>query len=206
MPTIRATTSSALATPWTASGVAARIKKNGKPDVVEYSEIDKETAEAKDPEHPEMLKFRAANIVNHYYSFRFLETIESWAHKLPHHVARKKIPYVNTETGETIKPEKPNGIKLEQFVFDCFPFLTLEKFACMEVKREDEFSPLKNARGTGEDDPDTSKQDIMTQGKKWVQAAGATVVSEDAEAGIEVSPLISYVSSQRYPLVCETER
>lgn len=76
----------------------------------------------------------------------------------------------------------------------------------MEVKREDEFSPLKNARGTGEDDPDTSKQDIMTQGKKWVQAAGATVVSEDAEAGIEVSPLISYVSSQRYPLVCETER
>ena len=76
----------------------------------------------------------------------------------------------------------------------------------MEVKREDEFSPLKNARGTGEDDPDTSKQDIMTQGKKWVQAAGATVVSEDAEAGIEVSPLISYVSSQRYLLVCETER
>ncbi|KAJ6192928.1 nucleotide-diphospho-sugar transferase [Bipolaris maydis] len=168
------------------------LQKNGKPDVVEYSEISTEDAEAKDPKDSELLKFRAANIVNHYYSYSFLESIPAWAKKLPHHVARKKIPYVNTETGETIKPEKPNGIKLEQFVFDCFPFLTLDKFACMEVKREDEFSPLKNARGTGEDDPDTSKQDIMTQGKRWVQAAGATVVSEDPKEGIEVSPLISY--------------
>jgi UDP-N-acetylglucosamine/UDP-N-acetylgalactosamine diphosphorylase len=163
------------------------LQKNGKPDVVEYSEIDDETAEAKDSKNSELLKFRAANIVNHYYSYKFLESIPEWCKKLPHHVARKKIPHV--------KPEKPNGIKLEQFVFDCFPFLSLDKFACMEVKREDEFSPLKNARGTGEDDPDTSKVDIMTQGKKWVQAAGATVVSEDPKAGIEVSPLISYVSA-----------
>jgi UDP-N-acetylglucosamine/UDP-N-acetylgalactosamine diphosphorylase len=123
------------------------LQKNGKPDVVEYSEIDSATAEAKDPLNPEILKFRAANIVNHYYSYNFLENIPKWAHKLPHHVARKKIPCVNTETGESVKPEKPNGIKLEQFVFDCFPFLSMDKFACQEVRREDEFSPLKNARG-----------------------------------------------------------
>ncbi|KAK2787458.1 UDP-N-acetylglucosamine pyrophosphorylase [Onygenales sp. PD_12] len=169
------------------------LLKNGKPDVVEYSEIDKETAEAKDPKHPDVLKFRAANIVNHYYSFSFLESIEVWAPDLPHHVARKKIPYVNTETGETIKPERPNGIKLEQFVFDVFPLLPLDKFASIEVKREDEFSPLKNARGTGEDDPDTSKRDIMSQGAQWVQAAGGIVVTEPEQAsGVEVSPLISY--------------
>lgn len=178
------------------------LLKNGKPDVVEYSEIDKETAEAKDPKQPGVLKFRAANIVNHYYSFRFLESIPEWAHKLPHHVARKKIPYVDTEKGTTVKPEKPNGIKLEQFVFDVFPMLELDKFACMEVKREEEFSPLKNSRGTGEDDPDTSKKDIMQQGKRWLQAAGATVVSDEADAGVEISPLISYVSKpiqQRSP-------
>lgn len=170
------------------------LLKNGNPDVVEYSEIDKETAEARDAKQPDVLKFRAANIVNHYYSFRFFESIPQWAHKLPHHVARKKIPYVDTEKGTTVKPEKPNGIKLEQFVFDVFPMLELNKFACMEVKREDEFSPLKNAKGTGEDDPDTSKKDIMDQGKRWAQAAGATVVSENKDDGIEVSPLISYVS------------
>ncbi|MCJ1445037.1 MAG: UDP-N-acetylglucosamine pyrophosphorylase [Stictis urceolatum] len=168
------------------------LLKNGKPDVVEYSEIDKETAEAKDPRHHDVLKFRAANIVNHYYSFRFLEIIEEWLHQLPHHVARKKIPCVDTDSGESIKPSKPNGIKLEQFVFDVFPLLELDKFASMEVKREDEFSPLKNARGTGEDDPDTSKQDILSQGARWVRSAGATVESEGTSSGVEVSPLISY--------------
>ncbi|KAK3336806.1 nucleotide-diphospho-sugar transferase [Cercophora scortea] len=166
--------------------------KNGRPDVVEYSEIDQATAEAIDPKQPGVLKFRAANIVNHYYSFRFLESIPQWAKDLPHHVARKKIPYTDLETGETVKPAKPNGIKLEQFVFDVFPMLEMSKFACMEVRREDEFSPLKNAPGTGEDDPDTSRHDIMAQGKRWIRAAGATVVSEELESGIEVSPLMSY--------------
>lgn len=171
------------------------LQKNGKPDVVEYSELDTATAEIKDPKQPELLKFRAANIVNHYYSFRFLETIEEWVHQLPHHVARKKIPYIDTEKGESIKPDKPNGIKLEQFVFDVFPLVKLDKFACMEVKREDEFSPLKNAKGTGEDDPDTSKLDILTQGRRWVQNVGGTVESETAleETGVEISPLVSYV-------------
>lgn len=174
------------------------LQKNGKPDVVEYSEIDKETAEAKDPKQPDLLKFRAANIVNHYYSFGFLESIPAWAKELPHHVARKKIPHADLATGAAVKPDKPNGIKLEQFVFDVFPLLALDKFACLEVRREDEFSPLKNARGTGEDDPDTSKRDIMQQGKRWAEAAGAVVTGE-GDAGIEVSPLKSYVSGCNAP-------
>ncbi|KAI4207047.1 MAG: hypothetical protein LQ346_000765 [Caloplaca aetnensis] len=170
------------------------LQKNAKPDVVEYSEIDNATAEAKDPSKLDLLKFRAANIVNHYYSFLFLETIEDWVHKLPHHVARKKIPYIDIEKGETIKPDKPNGIKLEQFVFDVFPLISLDKFACMEVKREEEFSPLKNAKGTGEDDPDTSKQDILNQGRRWVDNVGGIVESEAPieETGVEISPLVSY--------------
>ncbi|EPS43191.1 hypothetical protein H072_2828 [Dactylellina haptotyla CBS 200.50] len=169
------------------------ILKNGKPDVVEYSEIDKEMTEEKDSGNSELLRFRAANIVNHYYSVSFLNTIPEWSHSLPHHIARKKIPYLDVDSGEQVKPEKPNGIKLEQFVFDVFPMIPLNKFACLEVAREDEFSPLKNARGTGEDDPDTSKKDIMMQGKKWIMKAGGHIVSESADNdGIEVSPLLSY--------------
>ncbi|PIG86070.1 UDP-N-acetylglucosamine pyrophosphorylase [Aspergillus arachidicola] len=149
------------------------LQKNGKPDVVEYSEIDKETAEAKDPKQPDVLKFRAANIVNHYYSFRFFESIETWSHKLPHHVA-------------------PQRYQVGAVLFDVFPLTPLEKFASIEVRREDEFSPLKNARGTGEDDPDTSKRDIMNQGQRWIEKAGGVVVTEGEAVGVEVSPLISY--------------
>ncbi|EGE07945.1 UDP-N-acetylglucosamine pyrophosphorylase [Trichophyton equinum CBS 127.97] len=168
------------------------VLSNGKPGVVEYSEIDEATANAIDPKQAGVLKFRAANIVNHYYSFSFFESIEKWSSDLPHHIARKKIPFYDTKTGATVKPESPNGIKLEQFVFDVFPFIPLEKFAAIEVKREDEFSPLKNARGSKDDNPDTSKKDIMQQGLRWIKAAGAVVSEEHASLGIEVSPSISY--------------
>ncbi|KAI5811434.1 nucleotide-diphospho-sugar transferase [Peziza echinospora] len=169
------------------------ILKNGKPDVVEYSEIDQETCEALDEKDKSILKFRAANIVNHYYSVRYLESIPIWVNSLPHHIARKKIPYLDTETGEEVSPSKPNGIKLEQFVFDVFPQIPLDKFACLEVRREDEFSPLKNGKGSKEDNPETSRADVMAQGTRWLKAAGAFVISEDPEeTGVEVSPLISY--------------
>ena len=172
------------------------VLKDGKPDVVEYSEIDRDMAEARDPSQRDRLKFRAANIVNHYYSYRFLDTIPQWAHRLPHHVARKKIPFVDLKSGDSVKPEKANGIKLEQFVFDVFPRIDLARFASLEVRREDEFSPLKNASGTGVDDPDTCRADVLRQGRRFVEAAGATVESETADhAGVEVSPLISYVRS-----------
>lgn len=178
-----------------AEAVGLILQRNGRPDVVEYSEIDAATAAAEDPQQPGVLRFRAANIVNHYYSRRFLETIPAWARDLPHHVARKKIPYADLATGATVQPAAPNGVKLEQFVFDVFPRLPLRRFACLEVRREDEFSPLKNGRGSADDNPDTSRRDILRQGRRWLEAAGATVTVRGdaaADAGVEVPPLVSY--------------
>jgi hypothetical protein len=49
-------------------------------------------------------------------------------------------------------------------------------------------------KGTGQDDPETSKNDIMGQGRRWIEAVGGVVEDEGVDTGVEVSPLISYVS------------
>ncbi|KAG6889979.1 hypothetical protein C0995_012939 [Termitomyces sp. Mi166 len=160
--------------------------RDSKFSVVEYSEISKEQAERRDPETGE-LSFRAGNIANHFYTTSFLNKVESFEEQLAFHIARKKIPYVDLKTKEVVKPTKPNGMKLEMFVFDVFPFT--EHFAVLEVARKEEFSPLKNAPGTGSDDPETSRRDLLAQHKRFLENAGATV-KEGVE--IEISPLVSY--------------
>jgi UDP-N-acetylglucosamine/UDP-N-acetylgalactosamine diphosphorylase len=154
--------------------------------VVEYSEISKEQAERRDPETGS-LTFRAGNIANHFYTTTYLNRVESFEEDLAFHIARKKIPHVDLETGNSVKPSKPNGMKLEMFVFDVFPYT--ERFAVLEVERNEEFSPLKNAPGTGSDDPTTSRADLLAQHKRFLENAGAQV-KERVE--IEISPLVSY--------------
>lgn len=170
------------------------VAKNGAPAVIEYSEISKDLVALPDPDDASILKFRAANIVNHYYSVKYLQSIPQWsASVLPYHVAHKKIPYVDLATGTVDpKPTKPNGIKLEQFIFDVFPSLSLEKkqFGSMEVYRSQEFSPLKNAPGSKEDSPETSREHLLAQSKGWLEAVGATF--PNPETIVEVSPLTSY--------------
>ncbi len=164
-------------------GVIAR--RGDKFSVVEYSEISKEQAERRTPTGE--LAFRAGNIANHFYTTSFLKDVESFEEELAFHIARKKIPHVDLTTGETVKPTKPNGMKLEMFVFDVFPFT--KHFAVLEVARAEEFSPLKNAPGTGSDDPETSRRDLLAQHRRFLEAAGATV-KEGVE--IELSPLVTY--------------
>jgi UDP-N-acetylglucosamine/UDP-N-acetylgalactosamine diphosphorylase len=172
------------ASPTESVGVVAL--RGGKPSVVEYSEISKEQAERRDKDTGE-LAFRAGNIANHFYTTAYLGEVEAFEDQLPFHIARKKIPHVDSESGEAVKPNKPNGMKLETFVFDVFPFT--KRFTVLEISRVEEFSPLKNAPGTGDSDPETSRSDLLAQHKRFLEAAGAKV-NDGVE--IEISPLVSY--------------
>ncbi|EST05189.1 UTP--glucose-1-phosphate uridylyltransferase [Kalmanozyma brasiliensis GHG001] len=157
--------------------------RDGKFGVVEYSEIPTALSEAREGNGE--LSFRAANIVNHFYTTHFLsEQVPAFEGEMAFHIARKKIPTVDAE-GKPHKPSTPNGMKLELFVFDVFPFC--DKLAVHEVARKEEFSPLKNAKGTGVDDQDTSRRDLLAQQKRWLENAGVKVEGE-----VEVSPLVSY--------------
>ncbi|KAH8928845.1 nucleotide-diphospho-sugar transferase [Atractiella rhizophila] len=161
--------------------------KDEKWAVVEYSEIPKEVSEKRDPDGK--LSYRAANIANHFYSLSLLKSIPSFASQMTYHIASKKIPHVSLTTGEVVKPSKPNGIKLELFIFDVFPFVSpLEKMAVLEVPREEEFSPLKNAPGTGADDPGTSRRDLLEMQKRWLEKAGIDVAAKE----VELSPNVTY--------------
>jgi UDP-N-acetylglucosamine/UDP-N-acetylgalactosamine diphosphorylase len=160
--------------------------RGNKFSVVEYSEISKEQAEKRDPKTGE-LAFRAGNIANHFYTTQYLNQVEKFEEELAFHIARKKIAHVDLESGELVKPSKPNGMKLEMFVFDVFPYT--ERFKVLEVARKDEFSPLKNAPGSDSDGPETSRRDLLAQHKRFLENAGAKV-QDGVE--IEISPLVSY--------------
>ena len=170
--------------PEEAVGVVAL--KSGKWNVVEYSEIPREVSESREEASGD-LRFRAANIANHFYTLDFLNSVSTFEEEMAYHIARKKIPHTGLVTGVPTKPTKPNGMKLELFVFDVFPFT--KRMAVLEVDRSTDFSPLKNAPGTGVDDPETSRRDLLGEHKRWLIEAGA-VVGDGVE--IELSPLVSY--------------
>ena len=51
-----------------------------------------------------------------------------------------KLPFFLTLSTQ-VKPVRPNGIKLEKFVFDAFAYAN--NFVCWQVERGTDFSPLK---------------------------------------------------------------
>jgi UDP-N-acetylglucosamine pyrophosphorylase len=119
---------------------------DGKPSVIEYSEMTKEESE-----HPEM---QNAHISIHLFKLDFVKEIAG--KPLPYHFAYKSIPTVD-DSGKEIKPTEPNGYKLEQFYFDLFP--EAESIAVLQVPREKEFAPVKNK--SGEDSPETARAMII---------------------------------------------
>ncbi|CAF2599495.1 unnamed protein product [Rotaria sp. Silwood2] len=164
--------------------------------VVEYSEISEQTAHKKKSDNSDELVYNAGNICNHFFTFNFLQDVcQKHENELRYHVAKKKIPSVDANGIYDCKPSQINGIKLEKFVFDVFPFS--KTFAVWEVRREDEFSPLKNGSGS-KDTAAACRRDLMLQHVRWLQEAGAHLPSDVNEyietvgKTCEISPLVSY--------------
>lgn len=166
--------------------------RNGNLEVVEYSELPPAEAAAMDPSTGQ-LRYNWSNICMHFFTPAFLsrvcDTLEAQG---LYHVAQKSIPSVDGPVP---------GIKLELFIFDSFPLA--KRALLVEVKREDEFSPVKNAPGSATDSPETARASILSLHGRWIREAGGVPEGDT----VEVSPLLSYAgeglgdicSGQRIP-------
>jgi len=155
-------------------GVVARL--GGRTGVIEYSDLDPELAARRDDQG--RLLFRAANIAIHMLDLGFVRRLLASGLALPVHRAEKVVPCLDRD-GRLQKPTAPNAIKMEQFVFDALPLA--ERTVTQEVPREDEFAPVKHA--SGEDSPDTARQALAEQARRWMSAAGLAVPAGPAEVG-----------------------
>ena len=129
--------------------VGVFCKRNGKPGVVEYTEITTEMAERTDKNGE--LVFGESHINCNLFNIKAIEEVAN--KNLPYHIAHKKASYLD-ENGNLVVPTKPNAYKFESFIFDAFDML--DDMAILRVKREEEFAPVKNAEGT--DSPETARE------------------------------------------------
>jgi UDP-N-acetylglucosamine/UDP-N-acetylgalactosamine diphosphorylase len=164
--------------------------KDDKHSVIEYSEIDPQRRQARDPDTKELL-YNWSHIVLNDFSLDFIKYITRTAlHTLPYHIAKKKIPCVN-ERGETEMPSVNNGWKMELFVFDVFEFS--KNMVALEVLRSEEFSPLKNDESAASDNPRTCRQHLSNLHIRFIEAAGGKVIRDkDTTDLCEISPLVTF--------------
>ncbi len=131
--------------------VGVFCRRNGKPNVIEYSEITEEMAEATD-ENGELL-YGESHILCNLFRVDAVERMGSTP--LPYHVAYKKATYLDKD-GKLVQPTSPNAYKFEAFLFDAFG--EVDDMAILRVKREEEFAPVKNADTAGVDCPKTARE------------------------------------------------
>ncbi|KAG9393819.1 UDP-N-acetylglucosamine pyrophosphorylase [Carpediemonas membranifera] len=132
------------------------ICRNGTRTVVaEYTELPQDLREATDDDGK--LLFSCGNIANHMFTVEFIK--RAALGRLPWHVAKKAIPYYDEATGKTVRPDAPNGYKLEMFIFDGLTYA--DRVGVFLAAREHEFAPVKNA--DGEDSPASAEALIRAE-------------------------------------------
>lgn len=129
--------------------VGVLCKKNGRVNVIEYTEIPENMRFAINKNGETI--FGESHIMCNLYNIDAIEKASS--KELNYHVAEKKTNYIN-EKGELVIPDEENCYKFEKFIFDSF--CLFDEIAILRGKREEDFAPIKNK--TGVDSPETAKK------------------------------------------------
>ncbi len=160
------------------------IKVNGKHKIIEYMNLSKENAEKK-TESGELF-FKVGSIAIMMFNVDYIERMHDKKLINFNTAALKKVPYID-EAGTFINPDLPNAYKFEAFVFDVMPHA--HKSLAFEVMREEEFAPIKNAKG--EDSAEVAYKMQSDLFKQWLIYAGISSKVVHNLKNVEISALFA---------------
>lgn len=161
---------------------------DGKLQIIEYSDLPDDLAQSVDENGK--LRFIAGSPAIHVISCKFIEKLTcDGTLSLPSHRADKKVPCLD-ENGNQIKPEEPNAVKLETFIFDALQLA--DKTMVLEGDRKEVFAPTKNA--TGVDSAESCREMLIARDCRRLEAAGVKIPRQadgTPDCKVEISPLIA---------------
>ena len=167
-------------------GLGVAVERNGKTEIVEYTEFTKEQKNERLPNGE--LRYKFGSVAIHVFSTDFLAK-EAKA-GLPVHVAFKKVPFCD-DNGQVVKPTKANAYKFEKFIFDTLA--DAKSCCCMAFNRADEFAPVKNAQG--EDSAATCQTALILKWAAWLEECGVKIPRDSNGAPkhkIEIDPVFAH--------------
>ncbi|MBO7722418.1 MAG: UTP--glucose-1-phosphate uridylyltransferase [Thermoguttaceae bacterium] len=170
--------------------VGNMVMVDGRLHVIEYSDLPDDAGARRKPDGS--LEIWAGSIAVHMMNVKFLRAKANLAGSLPFHIAKKKVPFVVTSpeegapVGTHIKPESPNAIKFEKFIFDLLP--QANNPIVVEIDASTGFAPLKNHDRVPTDNPTTTRAGLSNLYKLWLNNMGIQLADGVI---VEVSPLFA---------------
>jgi UDP-N-acetylglucosamine/UDP-N-acetylgalactosamine diphosphorylase len=166
--------------------------RGGRPAVIEYSELKRRRDIAARRDGRGRLVFGMGSIAIHAFTLELFTRVARGAVELPYHVAEKEVEGLDEEGVR----RKLRAKKFERFVFDALP--SAQRFLCVEVAREEEFAPVKNA--TGVDSLESARGMVVAEHRRWLREAGIEV-----RGRAEISPLVAARPEELEAVVGEVE-
>jgi len=166
-------------------GLGLAVLRDGRPAVIEYIDVPPEVAAQRDDAG--RLRYLFGSIATHIVNVAFMRRLVREGVPLPWHVAEKEY-VLRSDGARLVQPVRRRCFKFERFIFDSLSWAS--GCAFVEVRREHEFAPVKNAQG--EDSPQSARRMMQRMWAGWLGEAGFDLPGPDAGGpAIEVSPLFA---------------